>query len=415
MKNYLVIQLARFGDLIQTKRLVATLTTRPDATVHLCVDISLEPLARLVYPDVIVHPILAHGTGLSGHDAALKMLVENRRSFAELSGIDFETIYNLNFSPLNFRLAALFDHEKVEGYSWHNGQEITGQWPAMAMRWSRLRRLGMNLVDFWAGYCPDMIVPEQVNPHASPKGGGIGVVLAGRESRRSLPASLLATMVTTMSSTVSGKIFLLGGASEHQAGQSLLKALSPSLQSRTENKAGKTDWAELVDLVGSLDMLLTPDTGTMHLAAHLGTPVRAFFLSSAWCFETGPYGLGHTVYQGVTECLPCLETQPCPYDVRCLGGFTAPQLQRFLITGKSDHTPEGILGFKSSFDALGQIYTSFAGEDADLQQRTVLRQFILQHLSGVSAGFSELEHAFAHEFYREKDWMTKIQPNATHG
>ena len=36
-----------------------------------------------------------------------------------------------------------------------------------------------------------------------------------------------------------------------------------------------------------LDVLLTPDTGIMHLAAHLGVPVFAFFLSSAWCHETG--------------------------------------------------------------------------------------------------------------------------------
>jgi len=416
MKNYLVIQLARFGDLIQTKRLLATLSARCDGEVHLCVDTSLKPLAQLIYPDVVVHSITAHGTGLDASTALLKMLVENRQAFAELQAIDFDTVYNLNFSGLNFRLAALFDPEKVEGYSWHNGQEITGTWPAMAMRWSNLRRLGMNLVDFWAGYCPDMIAPNMVNPPATPKGGGIGVVLAGRESRRSLPAQLLATISTTLGAAQkANSIVLLGGKSEYAAGQAVLKELPPALQGKAKNLAGKTNWDDLVNIVGSLDMLLTPDTGTMHLAAHLGTPVTAFFLSSAWCFETGPYGIGHTVYQAVTDCLPCLETKPCDYGVKCLAPFTSPKFQRFLVTRKSEHAPEGLIGFDSVFDDLGQIYTPFAGVDKDNGQRTVFRNFIHQYLSGSGEECFENEHVFAQEFYREKDWMTKVQPLETHG
>lgn len=410
MKNYLVIQLARFGDLIQTKRLMATLCARPDSAVHLCVDTSLEPLARLVYPNVTVHAVTAHGTGMDEQEAALRVLIENRKVFGELAGIDFETVYNLNFSGLSFRLAALFDRDQVKGYAWHNGQEITDTWPAMAMRWSNFRRLGMNLVDFWAGYCPDMIAPEEVNPSASPKGGGIGVVLAGRESRRSLPASLLSDITATLAaSNKSSKIYLLGGKSEMAAGQSVLKDLPPPLQDKAENLAGKTDWKGLVEIVDSLDMLVTPDTGTMHLAAHLGTPVKAFFLSSAWCFETGPYGLGHTVYQAVTNCLPCLETQACPLDTQCLNAFNAPEFKRFLVTGKAAHAPGGIIGFHSAFDALGQIYSPFAGMDMDAGQRTALRHFIHQYLSGAHHDASQLDADFARQFLLEKDWMTQPQ------
>lgn len=416
MKNYLVIQLARFGDLIQTKRLVKTLCTRRDAQVHLCVDISLKPLAQIIYPSVKVHAVKAHGTGAAASGTALEVLLRNRRTFSELQAVKFDTVYNLNFSPLNFRMAALFDADQVEGYSWRNGQEITSQWPAMAMRWSGFRRLGINLVDFWAGYCPDMITPEDVNPVASPQGGGIGVVLAGRESRRSLPPDLLARMTTTVARTQkSQRIVLLGGDSEKAAGQSVLKSLPTTLQNKTENLAGKTDWAELVELVSSLDMLLTPDTGTMHLAAHLGVPVAAFFLSSAWCFETGPYGKGHTVYQAVTECLPCLETQPCPFDVKCRNGFSDPNFQRFLATGKPEHAPSGVLAMRSTFDELGQIYTPYAGTDQDAKRRNGLRSFIRQFLAGGSAEISQLDSEFANQFFREKDWMTESHSTITNG
>lgn len=416
MKNYLVIQLARFGDLIQTKRLLATLHARNNSVVHLCIDRSLESLARLVYPDVVIHAITAHGTGLSGPEATLAMLVDNRKTFAELSSIDFDTVYNLNFSGLNFRLAGLFDYSKVEGYSWHEGQEILGLWPSMAMRWSKFRKIAINLVDFWAGYCPDMIAPELVNPKAQPKGGGIGVVLAGRESRRSLPVDVLAKIIGTLGQAhKTQRIILLGGHSEYAAGQTVLKQLPEDLQKNTKNLAGKTNWADLVEIVASLDMLLTPDTGTMHLAAHLGTPVKAFFLSSAWCFETGPYGVGHTVYQATTDCLPCLETKPCDYGIKCLEGYKNPEFQRFLVTGKADHAPDDIVGFNSSLDRLGQVYNSFSGIDPDREQRTKFREFIRQYLTGDGGEISDLERLFAERIYRESDWMATHQPIVNFG
>ena len=406
MKQYLVIQLARFGDLVQTKRLLATLCARPDAKVHLCLDNSLELLARLLYPEVVLHPVTAHGTGLSGAQAARAMLLDNRRAFAELKNIGFDTVYNLNFSGLNFRLAALFDPDRVEGYSWRDGQELIGQWPSMAMRWAGSRRIGINLVDFWGAYCPDMLPPQSVNPEASPKGGGIGVVLAGRESRRSLPVEQLARMASTL--VQKGKvesIRLLGGNSEIAAGQALLKHLPPVVQEKTRNLAGKTDWAGLVDVVGQLDLLLTPDTGTMHLAAHLGTPVVSCFLSSAWCFETGPYGAGHTVYQAMTGCAPCLETVVCNNDMACLNSFSSPEFQRYLVTGKPDHLPENMTVFVSGFDALGQVYEPVAGRDPDAEVRRVFRKFIHQYLTGSEGDISEMEGEIARQFYREPDWI----------
>lgn len=414
MTHYLVIQLARFGDLVQTKRLLSTLNARSNSTVHLCVDNSLESLARIIYPNVEIHAIAAHGTGLKGMETIQAMLIGNRGVFANLQAIQFESVFNLNFSPLNFRIAALFDPEIVEGYSWKNGQELIGVWPSMAMRWSNFRRIGINLVDFWAGYCPDMIAPDLVNPEAYPKGGGIGIVLAGRESRRSLPADLLAQIASTLGAVGKAeKIYLLGGASEYSAGEAVLRGLPGALADKAENMAGKTDWGQLVEIVDSLDMLLTPDTGTMHLAAHLGTPVRAFFLSSAWCFETGPYGKGHIIYQALTECLPCLETQPCPFDVKCRNCFEDPIFQRFLATNKEEHAPQGVIGFHSSFDALGQVYSPFAGHDSDEEQRSKFRQFIMQFLTSKGGGVSDVEHMLAERIYKEMDWMTDLQPDAT--
>jgi len=411
MKHYLVIQLARFGDLVQTKRLVATLAARPDSCVHLCLDRSLEPLARLVYPGAILHSVIAHGTGLDGSEAVRAMLMDNRRVFASLRAVDFERVYNLNFSGLNFRLAALFDPDRVEGYAWRDGQELISPWAAMAMRWSDQRRLSINLVDFWAAYCPDALAPQRVNPLAAAHGGGVGVVLAGRETRRSLPVEVLARVVGTLARVRGARrVVLLGGPGEQAAGQSVLKELPPAVQAVTRNAAGQTGWTELVEIVGSLDLLLTPDTGTMHLAAHLGTPVLAFFLSSAWCFETGPYGEGHLVHQATAPCLPCLETRPCDHGLQCLGPFADPGYPRFLATDNPAHAPEGLMVCRSRFDALGQTYAPICGHDQDAGQRAGFRQFILDHLAGdrgsIRPGLSDMDTLLAQRMHRERDWIT---------
>ena len=93
----LVLQLARFGDLVQTRRLLATLTrdVRPlGGEVHLVVDTSLLGLARRLYPEVAVHGLAVHRKPDDAAAAAARTV------FAELAGLCFEAVYCLNFSPL---------------------------------------------------------------------------------------------------------------------------------------------------------------------------------------------------------------------------------------------------------------------------------------------------------------------------
>ena len=59
-----------------------------------------------------------------------------------------------------------------------------------------------------------------------------------------------------------------------------------------------------------LDLLISNDTGPMHLAAAMGTPTLALFLASARVQDTGPVGKGHVIIEPSLDCHPCLA--PCP-------------------------------------------------------------------------------------------------------
>lgn len=407
MSRSLVIQLARFGDLVQTRRLLRSLCAGPGET-HLCLDESLAPLARLLYPGAILHPILAHGTALARLPAveqARALLGANVPAFKSLKGLGFDRVYNLNFSPLNFRVAGLFDPAVVRGHVWRDGQEAVGQWARLAMRWSSLRRIGLNIADFWAWHHPDPVAPEAVNPPAAGRGGGLGVVLAGRESRRSLPPKVLAGLAAGLLDLYGGELTLLGSASEAPAARQLVRGLPPRRAQTARNLCGVTDWAGLSEALSGLDLLLTPDTGTMHLAAALGVPVLATFLSSAWCFETGPYGLGHRVLQANIDCAPCLEAQPCDSGVACLKPFGDERLLRLIATGEAKHAQDGLTLYESRLDGLGATFAPLAGPDSHADLRGRFRAFLLRHL-GQGGNWSEQALGdLAERLYGERDWL----------
>ena len=394
---FLVIQLARFGDLVQTGRLIASL--REEGSVHLLVDRSLADLARLVHPGVTVHGLAAHGT--HGPD----ILGPAFEDLAAMAGHRFRRVYNLNFSGQSFALSTLFPPDTVRGYRLEAGQRLVDSWPAQVMRWTRSRvATGLNLVDAWGLYADQPVAPERVNPPASPRGGGLGVVMAGQNARRSLPADVLAPLVQAAMGRVGrGPVTLLGAGAERRAARELTALLPAALRGQVRDLVGRTGWRELMDVVGGLDLVLTPDTGTMHLAAHLGVPVLAFFLSSAWCHETGPYGRGHLVLQAVPDCAPCLETEPCPHGVLCRRVFADPGVLRF-VGGRADRgLPGGCAAMASDFDGLGLTFTAVAGRDPYAAGRRAFRASAAAY-AGVAApgGWKPVTDE---SWIRERDWM----------
>ena len=76
------------------------------------------------------------------------------------------------------------------------------------------------------------------------------------------------------------------------------------------NLAGRTSLAELAALLRNARLAVTTDTGPMHLACALGTPVVALFGPTApW--RTGPIGLGHVAVRLALPCSPCF-SPPMP-------------------------------------------------------------------------------------------------------
>jgi len=98
-------------------------------------------------------------------------------------------------------------------------------------------------------------------------------------------------------------------------------------QSKIFNLAGKTSLRELIALLKICRVLLTNDTGPMHVAAALGTPVVVPFGSTSPEL-TGPGLPGdacHRLLKSAAPCAPCF-LRECPIDFRCMTGVSAERV-----------------------------------------------------------------------------------------
>ncbi|MGE9986045.1 glycosyltransferase family 9 protein [Desulfovibrio sp. SGI.169] len=392
MAAFLVLQAARFGDLVQSKRLIRTLQER--GRVCLGVDAGLAALARLLYPGAEVFGLRLHG------QPGAAALAENRAVFRQWREAGFQAVYNCNFSPVTAAICRLFEPETVMGYRPARAPQSAvtrSPWARLAFRLSERRVVSsLNLVDFWGHFAPSPLAADQINPLARPGGQGLGVVLAGRESRRSLPLPVLASILQTLFGLLDGPgVRLLGSAAERPVARKLQRLLPAKVQEKVEDLSGKTDWPGLIHAVEGLDALLTPDTGIMHLAAHLGVPVLAFFLSSAWCHETGPYGRGHAIWQASRFCAPCLESAPCPHAVACLDALQGRELLRSLAAAvRADarirvDLPDNLQFWRSDLDALGGVLRLVGGQDVHAPQRAFTRALLAEFLHLPESGGAE--------------------------
>jgi lipopolysaccharide heptosyltransferase II len=113
---------------------------------------------------------------------------------------------------------------------------------------------------------------------------------------------------------------LFGTAADAERGAAIETALGP----QCINRIGQTSIEELIAELGECALLLTNDTGTMHLATLIGVPVVAVFGSTEPRL-TGPLGSGHTVIRHQVECSPCF-LRECPIDFRCMKAVGAEEV-----------------------------------------------------------------------------------------
>ncbi len=118
----------------------------------------------------------------------------------------------------------------------------------------------------------------------------------------------------------SGMSVAIAGTSGDGARNRMIAAACPGVQ----DLSGRTTVAGLVGLIERATICVTNDSGSMHVAVAVDTPVVSVFgpTNPIWI---GPYGRPHAVVRADVSCAPCnlRRLRQCARDHRCMREVTA--------------------------------------------------------------------------------------------
>lgn len=344
----LLCNLTRFGDLLQTQPVIHGLAERGEQVGLVCLE-NFAPATQLLADLDYVCPFPGSRV-LTLLDRDWKEALVFLDSFQNSvhKSFAFDNIFNLTAS-MSVRLLTRFlamDHPvSSRGFLLddHGFSVSTDPWVSFLLASSKRRGVSpFNLVDlFWkvAGL-PDaprrfaLSHPNQADANAAAgllrmpaQGAGplpdapcrhVALQLGASENRRRWPVEHFAEFAATLHREAGIVPVLLGAKGETELGerfQTLYEDKAPAAP--LINCIGKTSLTELAAVVLACDMLVSNDTGTMHLAAGLGAPIAAIFLATAQPWDTGPYSAGNVCLEPAMDCHPCAYGSNCPHEEAC--------------------------------------------------------------------------------------------------
>jgi ADP-heptose:LPS heptosyltransferase len=328
--DILVINLMRLGDLIQTTPVLRGLRRQyPEGRITLAVkDLFLEA-ARLLpgvdrllsFPSVDLAVLLDQEGGWP--EAAQRLGEWLRESFPRPPDL----VVNLTPNSLGSILAYATGAKEIRGMAAYPTWDLGTRpdWASYTLVVSRARQANpFNLVDLFlreGGLAPDgrgleVAVPPTAEGEAEEFLRGlhlpadtklVGLFPGASRPERQWPPEQFARTALMLLEKRACHFFIFGSAKEARLGEAITQQLPPAAFT---SLWGQTSPAVLAAYLKCLDLLITNDTGPMHLAAAVGTPTLALFLASARVQDTGPVGRGHVIMEPGLDCHPCLA--PCP-------------------------------------------------------------------------------------------------------
>ncbi len=173
-------------------------------------------------------------------------------------------------------------------------------------------------------------VTELLGRHGlNPGDPWIAVSVSARWPTKRWPPEFFAEVLNRIYEASLGTPILIGAPDEQEVAQ----AVKTQVRHDLPDLIGATTPGLLPALLASARLLLTNDSGPMHVAAAVGTPVVALFGPTS-PLRTGPYGAGHQVLRHQVPCSPCF-SRVCRNQVplECLVGIS-PQTVYETVRGQ---------------------------------------------------------------------------------
>lgn len=377
----LIMNVTRMGDLIQTGPLLARLRHEwPDVQVDVLVDRQFAAMARLLSDVRTVHAydfneMINVCRAMSRDVVALYR--DMKRWASALREQRYDRVVNLTFTRRTGLLASYIGAPDMRGViSGPDGSPtIRDPWLSYFTDLHRYRRFNrFNLVDLYAlggsGLGPHAPLSLTVEPDAAawaqarlasaqPAEGWVAVQVGASEAIKAWRPAYFGQAMAALGRRLAVGFVMLGTESERAAVHEALAAYrqaggtAPVL-----DVVNRTTIPQAIALLSKVRLLLTNDTGPMHMAVAVGTRVVDLSVGHVDFHETGPYGRGHWVVQPDLHCAPCGFDRICLHHackdrvgVEQVAALCAHALDRGPLPGDLS----GIKVYESTVDADGLV------------------------------------------------------------
>ena len=135
----------------------------------------------------------------------------------------------------------------------------------------------------------------------------IAINPSARWVKKRWPAASFSALINQLINELKAGIIIVGSKEDIP----IAEEINSHVNERIAIATGKTSLKRLPALLANVNLLVTNDSGPMHIAAAIGTPVVALFGPTDHRL-TGPYGSGHVVISKDMDCKPCLR-RPCKH------------------------------------------------------------------------------------------------------
>jgi ADP-heptose:LPS heptosyltransferase len=311
MDTVLFLQLARLGDCIQSTPLIASWRQRfpEDRIVVLA-----RPETAAIFernPDVaetIVYRSLSAALSNEATDP-IERLIELQKWLGELTSRRFRSVINLTHDDLSCWMTTALEPKETRGLYYDRKGQLRARdpWGLYTFSLLKFRKANLfNIVDSYAhlsGSASPVSAPvfpldaESVRmaddwlAPCEPGGIIVGFQPGASHVERRWPADNFIAVGRSLAAEKI-RVLVFGSKDEESLGGAIARNVPGAM-----SFAGKTTVPQLAALLARCAVLVTNDTGTMHLGSAVGTKILALFESSAYFRETGPYGIGHWIIQ----------------------------------------------------------------------------------------------------------------------
>ena len=341
----LILKPSSLGDVIQALPVLRLLKRhQPGAEIHWWID---APLAPLLEGDPDLAGVVRFERRRWGQ---LRHWPEMFQSIRWLRAQQFDLVLDLQCLARSGAFAWVANGQRLVGLD-EVREGARGFYDVAVPRHS----FHTQAVDWYLSVLPELGVPVHKNFTWLPERPAVAATVKARwntESARWIllqpgarwenkrwPAAHFGTLVRQLGRDLPGVRFgILGGRDEQPLGAEIATALPE----RCVNLCGATSLPEMVEWVRLADLLITNDTGPMHVAAALGRPLVALF-GPTEPRRTGPYGQLDNVLRLDLPCSPCMKPHCSNLQFEeCLRALPPERVRERVLASLADGRPAGV-------------------------------------------------------------------------